>query len=178
VYLGCAIAGGTILIGQAGLSLFGLGGDTDVDADVDADELDTGDGGLSLISIRTLSAFLTLFGLVGWMGTARGWGGIPTALAAFAAGSSVMVAVAIMMQFFYKMQSKGNLDPRTAVGKTASVYLKVPAQNAGKGKITVVLQGRSEEFSAVTSGDELPTGSDCRLVEMTTDDTFRVEALG
>ena len=103
------------------------------------------------------------------MGTARGWGGIPTALAAFAAGSSVMVAVAIMMQFFYKMQSRGNLDPRTAVGKTARVYLKVPAQNAGKGKITVVLQGRSEEFSAVTSGDELPTGSDCRLVDMTTD---------
>ncbi len=177
VYFGCAIAGGTILLGQAGLNMFGLGGDMDVDADVDADDLDLGDGSVSVLSVRTLASFLTLFGLVGWIGTSSNWGTVPTAIAAFGSGASVMFAVAFMMRFFYGLQSKGNINPRQAVGKTAKVYLRVPANNEGKGKITVIIQGRSEEFSAVTSGEELQTGRDCRLVEMTTEDTFRVEAL-
>ena len=61
--------------------------------------------------------------------------------------------------------------------KTVENFRSLAACDKGKGKITVVIQGRSAEFSAITSGDELPTGTDCRLVDMTTEDTFRVEAL-
>jgi hypothetical protein len=177
VYIACAIAGGTILLGQAGLNLFGMGGDVDIDADVDADALDAGDGTVSFLSVRTLASFMTMFGLVGWLGTAQGWGELRTPLFAFLAGSSIMLLVAYMMFMFQRLASEGNLSPRTAIGKTARVYLKIPAARSGKGKVTVVLQGRSEQFSAVTAGEELPTGSDCRLVDMTTEDTFQVEPL-
>lgn len=177
IYIGVASAGGAVLIGQAGLNLFGLGGDTDIDADVDADELDAHDGASSFLSVRALASFLTLFGLVGWMGTAAGWGNGVTVLAAFAAGSSVMALVAYLLNVFRRLQSHGNVQPSGAVGATAKVYLRIPAKGAGKGKVTVVLQGRSMEFDAVSNGGELATGSDCRIVGMTTSDTYRVEPL-
>ncbi len=177
VYIACAVAGGSVLLGQAGLNLFGLGGDVDIDADVDADALDAGDGSVSFISVRTLASFMTIFGLVGWMGTAEEWGPVQTPLVALLAGSSTMLVVAYLMFSFRKLASSGNVKPREAVGKTAQVYLKIPAKRSGQGKITVTLQGRSQEFSAVTSGEELPTGAGCRLIGMTNEDTFEVEPL-
>ncbi len=176
MYIACAVAGGTVLIAQTGLNLFGLGGDSDIDPDIDVDDIDGGDS-LSFLSIRALAGFMTFFGLVGWMGTGKEWGTVITAGAAFAAGSSVMFLIAFLMRFFRRMASSGNVKPAKAVGKTANVYLRIPADNQGKGKITVRLQDRSMEFDAVTKGAELPTGSECRIVAMITEGTFEVAPL-
>lgn len=177
VYVTCAATGGFVLLVQLGLNLFGLGdGDVDVD-DFDAADMDGGDGSFSMLSVRAIAGFVTFFGLVGWLGTASEWGGLPTVLAATASGTAVMFLVAWIMHMFKKLTSKGNLDPRQAVGTTARVYLRIPAAKSGQGKITVSIQGRSVEFSAVTEGDELPTGSECRVESMTTSDTFVVSAL-
>jgi hypothetical protein len=175
VYIACAVAGGTVLLGQAGLNLFGIGGDADVDADVDADDLDTGDGSVSFISVRTLSSFMVMFGLVGWLGTAEDWGPVQTPFMALLAGSSTMIVVAYLMFTFRKLASSGTIKPEGAVGSIARVYLRIPAGHTGRGKVTVSLQGRSQEFAAVTAGDEIPTGADCKLVGMTTEDTYEVE---
>jgi hypothetical protein len=176
-YIACAVAGGAVLIGQTGLNLFGLGGDVDVDPDADVDAADADGGGLNFLSIRALASFLTFFGLVGWGGTASAWGTGPTVLAAFASGASVMFLVAWIMRFFQRMASQGNLDPHNAIGTTARVYLRIPAKGAGKGKIVVAVQGRSAEFDAFSVGPELPTGSECKVVRMTTENTFEVEPL-
>jgi hypothetical protein len=177
VYLACAVAGGTVLIGQTGLNLFGLGdADSDVDPDMDVDDLDGGDD-LNFLSIRALAGFLTFFGLVGLGGESSGWHTGVHVTAAFLAGASVMVLVAIIMRIFRRMQSSGNVQPADAVGLNAKVYLKIPAERSGKGKITVSLQGRSVEFGATTAGEELPSGSECRILRMTTDDTFEVGPL-
>ena len=177
IYWACAIAGGSVLVAQTGLNLFGLGdADTDVDPDVDVDEVEGGDD-LNFLSIRALAGFLTFFGLVGWGGSGAGW---PTAVhvpVAAAAGSFVMVMVAIIMRFFRRMTSSGTVQPFSAVGSSATVYLRIPARRSGKGKITVSLQGRSMQFDAMTAGEELPTGSECRILRMTTESTFEVGPL-
>ena len=175
-YIACAILGGSVLIGHTGLNLFGLGGDTDVDPDTDVDALEGADA-MNFVSVRALGGFLTFFGLVGWGGMASGWGTFLSLLAAFGAGSSVMVLVAWIMRFFRRMGSEGNIQPENAVGMSAAVYLRIPGQRAGKGKIVVTLQGRSVEFDAITAGAELPSGSQCRIVRLTTSDTFEVAPL-
>ena len=90
-----------------------------------------------------------------------------------------MLLVASMMRWFQSLGTSGTVKPEGAVGATARVYLKVPANNSGRGKITVGVQGRTQEYSAFTNDDQdLPTGSACRVVAMTTEDTFEVSALG
>ncbi|MFT5289339.1 MAG: hypothetical protein ACI8QS_000747 [Planctomycetota bacterium] len=173
MYLACAIAGGTVILSQLGLNLFGLGGDGDVDPDVDVDDIDGGEG-MHFLSVRALSAFLIFFGLVGNAGVQEGWSTPVHTLTAFGAGSSVMVMVAFIMRFFIRMQSSGTIDAHGAVGMTAQVYLRIPAERSGKGKIQVMLQGRTAEFQAVTTGEAIPTGAACVIQKQVTSDTFEV----
>lgn len=184
-YLACAAAGGTVLVLQTVLMLFGFGdGGPDVEVHHDLGDAGPGDhggehhdGAFGLLSVRAVASFLTFFGLTGWMGTSREWGETTTLLAAIGAGLALMVAVAWMMRMQSKLQSKGNLDPRNAVGQSARVYLRIPGRNAGFGKITLKLQGRTAEFNAFTLGDELPTGTLVEVKGMRTPDTFEVAAL-
>jgi hypothetical protein len=183
-YIACAAAGGTVLVLQMLLMMFGVGDghpDMDLHHEFDAggahDASDHPEHVFGLFSVRAIAAFFTFFGLTGWLGTASGWNPTVTLLAAVGAGFVVMVLVALMMRAQSKLQSQGNLDPKNAVGLSARVYLRIPAANGGFGKVQVKLQGRTAEFSACTAGAELPTGALVRLVRQQTPDTFEVEAL-
>ena len=147
-----------------------------MDPDVDVDDLDGGDS-LSFLSVRALAGFLTFFGLVGWTGISKEWNSGVTALVAFAAGSSVMVVVALMMRFFRRMGSSGTVRLENTVGLTGSVYLKIPAEKSGRGKVTLTVQGQSREFEAMTSGPELSTGAECKVVRLITGSLIEVAPL-
>lgn len=175
VYLVCAAGGGTVLVLQTLLLLFGVV-DADVDVDADAD-FEGGDGSVSLFSVRAVASFFTFFGLTGWLGTMRGWGPMVTVFASTASGAALMVIVAWLMAMQSRLQSKGNLDPANAVGKTARVYLRIPGHEEGFGKIQVEVQNRTAEFTAFTKGEGLPTGAVVRVERMTTHDTFEVVPL-
>ncbi|MBL8862229.1 MAG: hypothetical protein JNK02_09470 [Planctomycetes bacterium] len=179
VYLVCAAAGGTVLLAQTALLLFGHGDDAEAGAH-DADHADAthADAGMSLLSVRTISAFLAFFGLAGWAGTRAGWGTLPTLAAALGAGSVMLVGVAWLFSLQRKLTAVGNLDPAGAVGKVARVYLRIPGANGGKGKIHVVVQGRTAELAAFTRGaSAIDTGAEVRVVRQVTPDTFEVEAV-
>jgi hypothetical protein len=185
VYLICAIVGGSVLVVQTILLLFGHGddgsdapvGDHDIGS-ADSGETHTSEGGMSLLSVRTISAFLAFFGLAGWAGTRAGWGTLPTIGAALGAGTVMLLAVAWLFSLQRKLTAQGNMEPARAVGLTARVYLRIPAANAGKGKIQVGLQGRTAEFSAFTKANrELQTGDEVRIVRLVTADTFEVEPI-
>lgn len=169
LYMGCAVVGGAVLSIQ--LLLLLIGGDV-ADGDIDAD---AGGDGLAFFSIRTLASFLTFFGLIGLYGLQENWSPALTAGAALGSGIGMMVFVAWLFSLQSKLHQEGNLDPSAAVGGTATVYLRVPGAGEGKGKITVAIQGRTAEYAAITSGPELPTGSDVRVTRMVNETTFEVE---
>ena len=174
IYIGCAAVGGAVLLLQ--LLLLLLGSDADVDADFgDVDGGGFGDdGGLHVFSIRAMAGFLTFFGLVGWWGATEGWGAARTLIAATVTGGISMVAVAWLFSLQKRLDTKGNIDFKNVVGLAGKVYLRIPAERASAGKITVAVQGRSMEFSALTAGPEIPTGADIRVLAMTSPGTFEV----
>ena len=201
VFLICAVVAGTVFLFQFAMLILGFGLDgADFDGDVPDDsafDFD-GDGGqidsetgmidhgstmlAGIISVRTVVAALTMFGLVGMaMLSAQQPSTMATIYATVAAivgGAAAMFIVHFLMRTLYSMGADGKVRIQNAIGRTATVYVPVPANNGGNGKIQIRMQGRLAEFIAVTSaGEELKTGSPVRVTGVVSGSTLRVEPL-
>ena len=168
-FLVCAGIGGTLVLLQFLAGAFGFGADHgdfghhDMDAAHDADH---GEGNwfLGLLTLRAVCAAVTFFGLGGLtaiyydlpMGAQLG--------SAFLAGFAALYLVATLMKMLYRLKSDGTVRIHHALGRTGTVYLRVPGNRDGAGKITLNLQNRTVELEAFTAADELPTGTPIRVV--------------
>ncbi|HEV7224595.1 MAG TPA: hypothetical protein VGN42_17935, partial [Pirellulales bacterium] len=56
-----------------------------------------------------------------------------------------------------------------------TVYLRVPANKAGVGKVHLNLQNRTMEYEALTAQAELPVGAKVVVVNVAGPDTVEVE---
>jgi len=159
-YLICAVAGGAVLLLQTLLAA--LGGHHHADGLDDAavdDIADAHDSFLKILSLKAIVAFITFFGLTGLAGRHAGWSGWWTLALALAAGIVALWSVAWLMSTLSQLQSRGNVDLNNAIGQEAKVYLPIPANQQGHGKVLVTVQGRTVESRARTEGPALATGS-------------------
>lgn len=176
VYFYCSVIGGGFLILQVLLMLIS-GGEGDLDADV-SPETDVGDVDASFVlfqlSLKTVIAFITFFGLAG-MACVKGDVGTSATLAvALAAGLAAFIMVGYVMQALMALQSKGNINLMEAKGQSAKVDLRIPEKHTGSGKIIVIVGGRMRTQKAVTSGDAIPTGAEVVVDGMSAPDTYEV----
>lgn len=171
----CTGIGATaILLVQIILLIIGFAGDAfgDGDMDVDADggtDLDT--DGVGLFTIKGLVAF---FSIGSWTGFAMDTAGCHEALSlgvAVVVGTAALIGVGFLYKALNKLQSNGNLNAHNAIGKTAEVYLTIPANNAGVGKVTLEVQETFVELTARTNGEKpLPTGTMVKVVDVVNGD--------
>jgi hypothetical protein len=191
VYLTSFLVGAPLLVVQFLLGLLGFGhhddggGDHDVhggdhDAHVSGhhDAHGTGHDGyvtwfVGLLTLRTIAAALTFFGLAGMKASADL--DAPLALAvAVAGGAAAFMIVAWLMKTMNKLKADGTVHIERAVGKNGTVYLTVPARKAGAGKVTLNLQNRTVEYQAITPEGELPTGAKVVVTAIVSADTIEV----
>ncbi len=141
-------------------------------------DADVEDGGAAwyfgMLSFRAITAGFTFFGLGGLAAYYGGVDSLLNVVIALASGGVALYAVASMMRFLSRLKSDGTVRIERAVGHTGTVYLRVPGQKGGKGKVTLVLQNRTVEVQAVTSQDELPTGTTIKVVAVLSPDTVEV----
>lgn len=188
LYLICAALGGTLLVCQFVMSVIGIGDHHDVggpDADLDHDvhhgDHSAGDEHshswfVGVLTFRTVVAGLTFFGLAGLAANASGEMSPPLALlVALAAGLGALFLVASLMKGLHKLRAEGTVRIDRAVGRNGTVYLRVPANRSGTGKVQLNLQNRTVEYQAVTARDEeLPTGAKVVVVGVISGDTVEV----
>ena len=136
------------------------------------------DDGLSLFSIRGI---LSMLCITGWLGVGLLETALPdwaAILIAVAAGVATLIGIAFLMRGIYKLQSSGNIDISNAIGKVAQVYIPIPAAGAGSGKVTITLQEKFCEYTAITAAAEaLKTGSYVRVVSVSDGGVLLVEPL-
>ena len=89
----------------------------------------------------------------------------PLALA-LCLGGVAMVVVAWLFSLLHKLHEEGNVHIEYALGSQAVVYIPIPGQKQGMGKITVNVQECSMEYNAITAGDALPTGRTVTVVDI------------
>jgi hypothetical protein len=128
-----------------------------------------------IISIRTIGAALTFFGLAGKTALAWGYTTTGSTVLASVVGLGAMYAVYWMFKQVYRFQHSGTENIRNAIGAPAVVYVPIPGKRAGAGKVTFKMQNRIVEYQAVTDDDSrLATGDEVIVVAIENSDTVRV----
>lgn len=175
----CAALGGGVLVVQLLLGLLGVvdaGGDVDVGHGHDGGHGHIASAGLDLMSVRALSAGVAFFGLGGLAGLATPLGLVVAIPLALIAGTAAMFGTAVAMRWMRGFEDDGTVSIHGAVGATGTVYLTIPGERKGLGKVTLTLQNRIVEYQAVTSDAPLPTGAPIMVVDVVGPDTVHVVA--
>ena len=88
-----------------------------------------------------------------------------------------MYAVYAMLRGMRSLRAEGTVRIHRAVGQQATVYLRIPAQQKGAGKIQINLQNRTMEYLATTPGDAIPSGATVVVTKILGSDTVEVQAV-
>jgi hypothetical protein len=181
VFWTCALVASVIFLVQIVLTLLGLDGhDAGLDFDAsamdaaDGDTLDLG-GGLALFSVRSLINFLLGFG---WAGGSFRQSIDSDFLLVLV---SALCGLAFVWLFFFirkqmrRLETDGNFDIQRCVGTVCSVYLRIPAERTGVGKVQVSVGGAVHELDACTDGHDIKTGVRVRILSLVDQSTVLVE---
>lgn len=166
-----AVPSTLVLVVQTILLLVGIGGD-----DLDADGVDItgngigdtpGDGGADGLALFSLRGIMAMAAVGGWSGLVMYEAGINltvTVVLAAAFGFMALVGIAYLMKLAARLQQDGTLDLGYAIGKVGTVYIPIPAEMKGSGKISLTMQERFIEVDAMTTcGRKLTTGESVRV---------------
>jgi len=205
LYLVAAVVGGTILVCQFVLALIGLGhdgggdfahdgggdfhGDThlggsgqfdhagDVQGDAHAGAGTHSDSShlFAVISFRTVVAASAFFGVTGLSTLNGGMPATTSFVLAMIAGAVAMYGMYGLLRLIASLGSAGNERIGNALGAEATVYVPIPADGRGRGKVQLSMQNRIVEYQAVTDEPEpLKTGQKVEVVGIKNSDTVAV----
>ncbi len=171
----------------------GFDGSTDVDMSFDADggtDIDTnvnyGDGSspgdIGTMNFFTIQGMITLLCVFGWAAIITyNASGIPwlSVVVGAVLGIAAMYGVAKLLWLSKKLAQNGTLNVKNLLGASGTVYLVIPADGEGTGKVNVTSGERLVEFDAITdSGESLPYGTPVRVIDIRTGNVLVVEKIG
>jgi hypothetical protein len=171
IFFGIAFIATAVLLLQIALMIFGL------DHVFGVEDLAAGDG-MGIISVRSITGF---FGGLGWTGVIalRKGMSVPAAtIVGTLVGVVLMLSVALFMKLIYSLRESGTLDYNNAIGHVGTVYIAIPANQQGPGKVRVLVQGRVTIIAAFTESEEkIPTQQKVKVVGLIDERTLLVEPL-
>jgi hypothetical protein len=184
-YWTVALLATLVFVIQMALTLIGIG-DTDGDvpegvdfgdtADTAGETMDTG-GAIQLFTIRNMVNFLLG---IGWGGVCF-YSAIPNkvvlALVAILCGCLLVGAFLLMYRQLMRLESNGAFRIEDCVGTVCDVYLRIPGQRSGQGKVQVSFRGSVQELPAATEGDALPSGTKVKIVRLVEGKLLLVERI-
>ncbi|MDR0824653.1 MAG: NfeD family protein [Prevotella sp.] len=161
-----AIGASVIFIIQTVMTFIGADADTGVDADFDGN-LDGGDSPFQLFSLRNLVNFLLGFGWAGVTLYDSIHNKILLGIVALLVGIVFIALFFIVMKALIKLSEDNTFKIEDTIGKTADVYMNIPAAKGGRGKIFVSINGSTHELSAITSNnDDIKSGSLVKILDI------------
>lgn len=159
IYFWIAVVATVLLLVQIIMMIFSFGGDADVDLDGDGLPDDMSAGNDSGVGFFTLKGITVFFSIGAWVGLLcavlfpNNLEGL-SILPAFVSGMIGMIIMYLAMKGMTKMQSNGNIQKESIVGKEATVYVTIKPSRTGRGKVTMTAQGQYMELDAITDEKE------------------------
>lgn len=160
-----AIPTSVIFIIQSIMTFIGLDASDGIDADFDGD-LANGDGGFQIFSLRNLINFLLGFSWTGvsFFDSFENKG--------FLIALSIVVGLVFVSLFFIiikqlmKLAEDNTFRLEETVGLNAQVYLSIPENKNGKGKILISVRGSTHELDAMTEGERIESNATVKVVRI------------
>ena len=175
-----AIASSLIFIIETVLTFIGADVEMDMDTDFDiADGGFEGDPSMNLYTFRNLVNFLLGMSWTAILLNEQMKSKALLRLIAFTVGAAIVFAVMMMFKGLSKMQQSGNINVfESAVGCSGKVYLTVPGERKGQGKVQININNSVREYDALTdSEDDLKTGTSIKVTEVLDASTLLVEEI-
>ncbi len=148
----------------------GLHADFSGDVSVDHD-------GFQLLSFRNLINFLLSFS---WAGITL-FSSIPNTtiliFVAFLIGSSFVALFFFVMKALHNLSEDNTFKITNTKGKTASVYIAIPANKKGTGKVQVSINGAIHEIEALTENEKIDSGCMVHINEILNGNILLVEKI-
>jgi hypothetical protein len=139
------------------------------------DAHDNGSVVFSLISVRSIVAFGTLFSWAGSLYLMGGTSPVWAVLYSLLWGLAAMFLVSYLMFGLLKLQQTEKASLWSAVGEEATVYMNIPED--GVGKVRVMVRGTISFVNARSAhGEPLKEGRTVRVLDLVDDKTVSVAA--
>jgi hypothetical protein len=130
-----------------------------------------------ILTFQTIVAAVAFFGIAGKAALATNIAPTTALVIAIGAAFAAMHIVYYLARSLHRFNADGTVQVGRAVGQAGTVYVPIPAANAGVGKIQMNLQNRTVELQAMTAAGRLPSGAKIRVVGLLGPDTVAVEPL-
>ena len=165
-----------IFLVQTFLTFTGADATDGVDADFDSNLSGT-DAPFQLFSLRNLINFLLGFG---WTGISFYYLLENKALLiiiSFLVGVLFVAVFFLIISQIKKLEEDNSFNINNSLHQTGSVYLTIPENKTGAGKIQISIKGAVHELNAVTQHEKIPTGTMVRVIKIESNNLVLVEKL-
>jgi len=169
-FLVCALVGGLFVLLKFIMMFSGFDHDTSADMDtggggIDAHHSDS-DAGFKFLSLHGITSFLMMFGLVGLALYRQSQLGIFISMVgAIASGMASVWIIGKLFMLTVKLKSSGTISIDSTVGAQGKVYLTIPKEGDGTGRVLISVRNSLREYDAITQESEsLSTGTPIRVV--------------
>lgn len=175
-----AIPSTVIFLVLLGMTIFGGDvSDSDVDTNIDAHIADGDSIPFQFLSLKNIVAFFAVFGWSGIGFINAGMAAWLVIILAAICGLLMMLAMAALFYFMSKLAENGTLKMKNAVGKLGEVYLVIPANRGGMGKVQLNVQGSLRTLDALTDENSaIPTNSIIEVLDVIDEQILLVKKQG
>ena len=171
-----ALPASLIFVIQTIITFVGVDASDGIEADFDGD-FDGDNAPFQLFSFRNLIHFLLGFS----------WTGISyfdtilnkniLIIVSVIVGCLFVYLFFILMQQIQKLAEDNSFKLSDTLQKTADVYLTIPENKTGKGKIMMSVKGSYRELDAMTENQKITTGTPVKVVKIENESIVIVETL-
>jgi membrane protein implicated in regulation of membrane protease activity len=171
-----AIPTSLIFIIQTIMTFVGLDASEGVEADFDSN-LDGGDTPFQLFSLRNLINFLLGFS---WAGVSL-YKSITNhnllIFIAFIVGFVFLMLFFLIIRQVTKLAEDNSFKFEYTIGKTAQVYLPIPENKMGKGKVLISIQGSTHELEAISENQRIESNQLVKVIKLESGNILVVQPL-
>lgn len=164
-----------IFIIQTIMTFMGVDSSDGIDADFDSN-LDGTDAPFQLFSLRNLINFLLGFSWTGisFFGLVDN---VVLIIIAFVVGVAFILMFFMVIQQIQKLAEDNSFKISNTLNKTAEVYLTIPENKKGFGKIMISVNGAYHQLNAVTENERIESGAVVKVVRIEGENLLVVEKI-